>query len=87
VIGTVLQWLAVLIVGGVSGAVVALLVMRLLLRRVDRRAECEIDDSHIDSMARAWAEDTGRPWAARSVADKVRLLARLESARAMRRRS
>jgi len=87
VIGSVLQWLAVLIVGGASGAVVALLVMRLLLRRVDRMAEYDVDDSYIDSMAKSWAEYTGRPWAARSVADKVRLLARLESARAMRRRS
>ena len=86
-IATIAQWLTVLIVGGVSGAVMALLVLRLRLRHADHVAEYEIDDPGIDSMARAWAEDTGRPWAARSVAAKLRLLSRLERARATRRRS
>ena len=86
-IATVLQWVAVLAVGGASGAVVAVLVLRLDARRADCRAKNEIDDSYIDAMAKAWADETGRPWAARSVAGKVRILARVERARAMRRRS
>lgn len=86
-IASIMQWLAVLVLGGVSGAVVALLVLHLHTRRADRVGEYEIDDSGIYSMAKAWAENTGRPWAARSVADKLRLLSRLERARTMRRRS
>jgi hypothetical protein len=87
VIATIFQWLAVLVVGGASGAVMAVLILRLRFRRADRMAEYEIDDSDIDSVAKAWAEGTGRPWAVRSVADKLRLLSRLERRRAMRRRS
>lgn len=86
-IGFVLQWLAVMVVGGLSGGVIAALVMRARLRRVDTVDAYEVDDAQIDSMANEWAESTGRPWAARSVAEKLRLLVRIDRSRAMRRRS
>lgn len=81
-------WTLVLLVGGLGGVLGAAVVLRAQSRhhRPDEPVFDEVDDPRIDAMASAWANQSGRPWAAGIVADKLRLLARIERSRTQRQR-
>lgn len=86
-IAIMLGWLAVLLVGAAGGGLSAALLLGLRLRRAGRIVVDDVDDDErIDALASAWARDTGRPWAAGLVADKLRLLGRIERSRQRRQR-
>lgn len=79
-------WVAVLLAGGLGGALSATILLwarerRARLAPLRRLHEPDFDDTQIDAVAEEWAKGSGRPWAAGIVADKLRLLARIERSR------
>jgi hypothetical protein len=84
VIATACLFLAVTVVGACSGLIASAWLLRLRFPRIYTVQVDEADDDRLEAMAREWAEDTGREWAAASIADKMRLLSRLERARRLR---
>lgn len=87
VVEDVVGWTLVFFVGALGGLVATIILIRARERaeRLEpllRFDEVEVDDSQIDAVAEAWAARSGRPWAAGLVADKLRLLARIERSRA-----
>lgn len=79
-------FLAVILIGGGSGVVSSAWLLRRRFPHIYAVPVDEADDARLEAMARAWADDTGQEWAAASIADKLRLMSRLERARRLRRR-
>jgi len=83
-IATAGLFLAVIAVGAASGSLSSAWLLRRRFPRIYSVPLDEVDDERLEAVAHAWAQDTGREWAAASVAEKLRLMSRLERARRLR---